>query len=206
MSGTPGGGAPASGDQNNQGGTTQQNSGTTQQNNQQQQAPQTYEEFIASLPDDHRTLIEANTTNLRNALKSERDAKSKLEKDLRSLSSQLEGNKDAQATVNKLADDVAAERQRADFYAEAHAEGVEDLELAYLAAQRKGLIDGKGRVNWPELRKNHASLFRTEPEPKTVVRGGAGNGSRPREAAGGVQKTTFNDWLRTGEGDPNVPG
>lgn len=189
-------------DQNKNGGTTTQQQQQGDQNKQGKDGGDkgqqlTYDSLIARLTDDEKAVLTEHTKGLRSALGSEREAKGKLERDLRDLSKQLEGNKDAQAKVDALANDVGKERLRGDFYEEAHNQGVDNLKLAFMAAQQDGLIDDRGRVNWAQLKKDYPQLYRQEPEPKVQIKGNGGEGSR--NAGQQRQPSSMTDWIRTGE-------
>ena len=91
-----------------------------------------------------------------------------------------------------MADKLAALEGQQDFYDQAHKLGVSDLKLAYLAAREAGLIDGKGRANFDELKKLHPNLFSaTQPAP-----GHAGTGTGKQPTGGGG----MNDFIRKAAG------
>lgn len=153
----------------------------------------TFDAWIARQPDDVKALLEVHTKGLKSALDSERENRKELEKQLRGLAKKAEDGSEAQQQLTEMADKIAAADRKADFYEEAHRQGVTNLKLAYLTATTDGLIDTRGRVNFDEMKKNYPELFgKARPAPA----GNAGNGTNQETP----KSQGMNDFIRTASG------
>jgi hypothetical protein len=108
---------------------------------------------------------------------------------VRDLAKTATAGSDAQKQLTDLADKLAGMERQTTFYDRAHAAGVKNLRLAYLAAQEGKLVDEKGEVDWEKFRKTYPELFAGAPA------GNAGNGT-----GGGQGKASMNDWIRQAAG------
>jgi len=131
-----------------------------------------WDAYYASLPAEAQKLFTDRESGLKTALASERDARGKAEKDLRDIAADLDKGSEAQTKVLELADAVATESLKADFYEAAHEKDVSNLKLAYVVAQQDGLIDKRGKIDFDTLKLNYPELF----IKKFVPPGGAGDG------------------------------
>lgn len=122
-------------------------------------APVTYEAWLAGQPENVKTLISGNEKNLKSALKTERDARSTLEGELRDAASKLEKGSEAEKKLLSTADQLSETSRRADFYEAAVAVGANNLKLAYLAAKEDDLFDKRGQCDFDKLKKAYPGLF-----------------------------------------------
>lgn len=122
-------------------------------------APVTYDKWFASQPDDVKALITDNEKNLKTALQSERDARGKLESDLRDAAKKAEAGSENQKKLTDLADQISESNRKATFYETAITAGVNDLKLAYLAAKEGDLFKKDGTPDLEALKKSHPGLF-----------------------------------------------
>lgn len=156
----------------------------------------TYDTWVDEQPENVRTMLEANTTGLKSALDSERDARKGVEKQLRDAAKKAEG--DAKEHYTKLADEMKiqtdAADQRADFFVDAQAAGIGNLKLAYTVAVQDDFIDRKGRVNFEQMKKDYPELFGAKPR---TPKGHGGSGNSPP-----VEGTDMNKILRKAAGKP----
>jgi len=148
-----------------------------------------WDTFHKALPEEAQKLIETHTSGLNTALKTERDSRKDLEKDLKDAAGKLEKDSDAQKEVLKLADKVAAETEKSDFYEEAHEEGVSNLKLAYVVAKQDELISKRGKIDFKTLKESYPELF----GKKKVPDGGAGEGTGSRRPG---EKVDMNKLIR----------
>ena len=139
----------------------------------EEETPLEWDAFHGSLPKEAQTLIATHESGLKTALDTERDARGKLEEKARKVAGKLEKGSEAQKEVLKLADDVAAGNQKADFYEDAHKNGVSNLPLAYHVATKEDLFDKRGNVDFDKLKKDYPELF----GKKKVADGSAGEGT-----------------------------
>lgn len=156
------------------------------------QAP-TYEEWTATLTDDQKGLLDGHVKGLKTALDSERGSRKEMEKQLRDLAKKAEAGSEAQGQLTKLADSLALEERRAEFYEAAHNVGIRNLKLAFTVASTDGLFDAKGRVNFDEMKKGYPELFAAV---SAAPRGDAGSGTQGSPAQGGG----MNDFIRKASG------
>lgn len=150
--GTPGNAAPSSGTQ--QGAATNQSTGATGA------TPKTFDEVLAKFDEPTKTLFEEHVSGLRTSLQSERDARKKLDKDLRELTKTVEATSPLKSELEKLTALNQENTLRADFNEEAHRAGVLNLRLAFLAARDGGMFDDKGRADFVRLKRENPELFR----------------------------------------------
>lgn len=140
----------------------------------QQPQNETFEAWLGQQPDDVRGRYEQHTSGLRSALESERETRRNLERQIRTAARQQEEGSTARQQLEQIAGQLSEQNHRADFYEEAHRNGVTDLRLAYLAARDAGLIDDRGRVDMNTLRTRYPHLFETR---RVAPAGNAGNGT-----------------------------
>ena len=115
--------------------------------------------WMAALAPELQQQIQAHTGKLANALKSERDARKDLERRATELAGQAAAGSDAQKQLQGLQAQLAATERRAQF-AEQAAGRVSDPALAWMAAERAGLVDAaSGQVDLARLQILHPALF-----------------------------------------------
>ncbi len=151
----------------------------------------TWYEALDALP---KGLIDTHIAGLKSALKSQSDQRKALAKQLRDASAKLEKGSDAQKALDGISAKLEVAETRAQFYEDASRPeiGCSDVGLAYLAAISDELFDGRGTVDWDELKKTHPVLFG---KPK-MPRGDAGTGGGQQ----GTKKVSMNDWIRAAAG------
>ncbi len=156
------------------------------------ETPINFESWIETQPDEVKALLDGHIKGLKTALDSEREARRSFEKQVRELAAKAEQGSEAQKQLIAMADQVQALTRQQTFYDEAHARGVNNLKLAYLAAQNDGLMDEQGRVDWERLKKSYPQLF------------GATGGPPQGNAGSGMQKpsglTSMNTIIRRAAG------
>ncbi len=146
-----------------------------------QQPPVAFDAWLTDQPDDVKTLIGTHTTGLKSALDSERTARRDLEKQVK--------RSELRTQLDRLSTDLSATSHRADFYDEAHKQGVKNLRLSFLAAKESGLIDDRGRCDFGKLKTDFPELFS---EIRKSAPSGAGTGAGTQPAA----PQTMNDIIR----------
>lgn len=169
------GGTPEAGAKAGETQATAQGQQTTTE--QKGETPKSFDEWLSAQDHSTQELIEQHTTGLRGSLQSERDARKKLEKDLKALAKGAEQGSDLHKKLEEMGTNLRDQNARADFYEEAHKKGVSNLKLAYYTAKIDGLLDEKGRVDWDDLKKEHPELFAAAHKAATPP-GNPGNGTR----------------------------
>ena len=164
---------------NNQQGGDGQGSGT----------PPTFDDWLKGQDDTVKGLIDSHISGLQSALKSERETRKDLEKQVRDLAGKAEKGSEAEKQLTELADKLSATDKRVTAYESLSAAGCSNLKLAWLAASESGLIDGQGNVSMEKLKSQFPELFKTATsQPK----GNAGSGAGQTGSGG----NTMNDWIR----------
>lgn len=134
----------------------------------------TFEKWLEGQDDATKGLLDGHVKGLKSALKSERDARSDAEKSVRDLAKKAEKGSEAQKELTEVADNLAEESRRADFYESAHGEGVVNLKLAYVVAVQDEMFDNRGNVNFVRMKETYPELFG---KPARKPEGGAGDGT-----------------------------
>ena len=140
------------------------------------ETPLEWDAFHGSLSKEAQKLISDHESGLKTALNTERDARSDAEADLRKVAKDLKEGGEAQKKVLKLADDVAAGNQKADFYDDAHKAGVSNLKLAFVVTKEEGLFDKRGNANFDKLKEIYPELFGKKKIPDGTAGDGTGSG------------------------------
>ena len=165
------------------------------QNNGDQQDGETptFESWIEGQDEQVRGLIDGHVSGLRSALKSERDQRRDFEKQLREAVGQVEAGSEARKKLDTLTGQLETQAQQADFYEAAHAAGVANLRLAWMAVQNdESVLDRRGNVDMARLKEKYPELF---PSPKAAAgNAGAGTQTTPQGAKG------MNDFIRQASG------
>lgn len=154
------------------------------------EAVENFDTWISKQPETVRNSFDTHVDGLKSALKSERDERKTLEKQLRDLSKSAETGSEFKVQVDKLANDLQESDNKATFYSEAHDAGVKNLKLAWVAAREFGAIDRYGKVDISKLRINAPEVF-TTPRLATPP-ANAGNGANQD----GVTKPDMNSFMR----------
>lgn len=148
----------------------------------------TFDTWFKDQPEDVQTLLDGHTKGLKTALESEREIRKTREKELRDLAKKAEEGSDAQKKLTELADREGDMGRRADFYEEAHAQGVTNLKLAFMVATQDELFDKKGAVDFDEMKKAYPELFAA----KSSAAGNAGSGTGKTQTTA----TSMDDFIR----------
>ena len=142
-----------------------------------QSEPPSFDAWLKEQADPIKAMMENHTHGLKSALQSEREAHATLEKQVRDLAAKAEKDSDAQTQLTKLADEMSETNRKAEFYEAAHAAGVANLKLAYLAATQDGLFDKRGVVNFESMKQSYPELFGGKKPPPANP--GEGTGGQP---------------------------
>lgn len=140
-----------------------------------------FEAWQAEWSDGQKTAFAAYENGLKSALKKERDAKSEMEKQLRTLLKKTDGNEDLQKQLQTMADALKAATEETKFMTEAIGSEVRCAQpkLAWLAAKADGLIDADGKTDWESLKKTYPQLFRDGGTFPTANAGDGAGGGNP---------------------------
>jgi hypothetical protein len=152
--------------------------------------PASWDEYVATLTPDAKTLYEGHTAGLKSALQSERQQRGELAKQIGTLSKQAAEGSDLKKSLEGMTAQLESATQRADFYEQAVKPeiGCSNPSLAFIAARESGAIDQKGRINWGELKQQFPELFRPKAPPPANA--GAGTSNPP------AAKADMNAYIR----------
>lgn len=151
--------------------------GETPAGNEQEQP---FDAWLGQQDEAVRGRIERHTSGLVSALQSEREQRRTLERQMRTLSTQLEQGSEARTQVEQLSSQLAEQERRATFYEDAVPARVRNPKLAYIAAKEAGLIDGRsGKVNMEGLKQQYPELFEQKAPPPPGNAGAGTGGQQP---------------------------
>ncbi|MGB4801564.1 MAG: hypothetical protein WBV59_02830 [Anaerolineae bacterium] len=154
----------------------------------------TFDDWFGGVDDATKALVDQHVRGLKSALDAERADRKAAEKALRDTASKLEAGSAARVDLEAQAERVAATERRASFYEVAHAAGVADLKLAWLAAESSNLFTRRGEPDIEALRQQHPALFGAPTAPRAPGNAGAGAGQAPTPAR------SMNDFIRASAG------
>lgn len=167
------------------GATPAANGATPDAGNQQGATPADFDSWLNGQDEAIKGLVNGRLTNLSSALDTERGDRKEIQRQLTAL--KAEGDpaalKTQIATLQATLDEQTA---RNEFAEDAHAQGVTNIRLAYLAAKDADLL-GKKNL-WDELKKQSPELFAKKATPPAAA--GNGSGAQPAGAL------TMNDLIR----------
>ena len=175
-----------------------QDAAQQQSQQQQQQAAgeilASWDEYVATLKPEVKTLYETHTAGLKSALQSERQQRSELAKQIQMLSKQAAEGSDLKKSLEGMTAKLESETQRADFYEQAVRPeiGCSNPFLAFIVAREADAIDGKGRINWDTIKQQAPELFKPKSPPPASA--GAGTSNPP------AAKSSMNDFIRAAAG------
>lgn len=140
---------------------------------------ETFESWLDGQDETVKSMYTAHTSGLKSALDSERSANRAAQAQLRELAKKAEKGSELEAALTKQADQLSTLEKQAAFQDKAHAAGVRNLKLAYLAAAQAGLVSEKGDCDFSKLRTEYPELFNAPQAP-----GNAGSGTNNRAPSG----------------------
>jgi hypothetical protein len=152
--------------------------------------PATWDEYLATVTPEVKTLYEGHTAGLKSALQTERQQRSDLAKQINTLSKQAAEGSDLKKSLEGVQTQLEAATQRAEFFEAAVKPeiGCSNPSLAFIAARESQAIDQKGRINWDVLKQQFPELFAKKAPPP----GNAGSGTQNPPAA----KGDMNSFIR----------
>lgn len=153
-----------------------------------------FEAYLAKQAEPVKKLYETHTQGLKSALETERTSRKEAERQLRELAKKAESGSEAQKQLTDMAERMATTERMNQFYAAAHAAGVKNLRLAYLAASEAKLISEQGEVDFAKMKESYPELFAAsqtgqtqEKEQQTSTANAGGKQRLTREA---IEKMT----------------
>ena len=149
---------------------------------------QTWDKVYEGLDESSKKLFDDHTTGLKSALESEREQRKNYEKQIAELKSKAEKGSEMEKSLADIEAKLAESNLRAEFAEEGAKLGVNNLKLAFLAAKEGEFIDGRGRINWEGLKKEHPQLFGEKPKQG----GDAGSGTGTPAPAGDMNQAIRN--------------
>lgn len=177
----------------NSGGAAAADDQSQQQQEEQQQ--ETFETYVATLPDDIKNkitpLFQAHVADLQSAVKATRKERDDFSKSLRDASKKLDAGSDLQKQVDKMANDLDAANKRADFLEEAPAHDCKNAKAAFALAKANDFFDKHGAPDWKAIQAEAPELFGKSLQQGPRKRS-AGNGTKEDQPA----SQNMNDWIR----------
>lgn len=159
--------------------------------------PATWEDYIASLPEDQRTtvngLYEAKNTALLNTVKATRTERDTFASELRDAAKKLEKGSEAQTQLLEQASALDEANRRADFYEAAPAQECRNPKVAFALAKASNLFLKTGLPDWKAIKEEAPELFGVVTKPKG--KGAAGAGTEAKQ-----EGTSINQFIRAKAG------
>lgn len=153
-----------------------------------EETPQDFAAWIAAQGEETQALYNDHIGGLKSALKSERDERKGLAKQVADLAKQAEAGSDAQKQLEAFGKQLEAADRRTAAYEQLHQAGVSNLKAALTLAEADEMFDRRGNVQIKELKEAYPELFRAAP----TTNGNAGSGTGAGQPKGG----TMNDFIR----------
>lgn len=159
------------------------------------QTPLTYDTWFEGQETSTQEMISGHIAGLKSALQSEREQRRSFEKQLKEVASQLDEGSKAREDLEKLGADLELSERRATFYEDAHAAGITNLRLAWVATQTdESLIDRYGRIDLVKMKEGYPELFGVTTKVPTA-HAGAGTTTTPP-----ADQRSMNDYIRAAAG------
>ena len=146
------------------------------------ETPKTFTAWLEAQPADVKELYNAEVAGLKSALDSERTQAKAQAKELRDAAAKAEAGSEAQQQLEAAASKAEIAERRATFNEDAHAAGVGNLRLAWLAAlDEEDLTNARsGTVDFEKMKARHPELFAGASKPP-AGNAGSGAGQEPTE-------------------------
>lgn len=164
-------------------------------------APATWEEYVASLPDDQRTAVQALYTaqnqSLLNTVKATRDERDQMATELRDAAKKAEKGSNAEAELLEKANKLDEANKRADFFADAPAKQCKNPKAAWALAKQDNLFTKSGLPDWETLQSTAPELFGPITKPKGKAGAGVGTDKAP-------EGQTINQFIRGAAGAKTI--
>lgn len=164
-------------------------------------APKTWDEYLASLPEEQRETVKgfytAQNQALLNTVKATRDERDQMASDLRDAAKKAEKGSKAETDLLEQANKLDEANKRADFFAEASGKECKNAKAAWALAKSDNLFNKAGLPDWEAIKTSAPELFGPVIKPKP--KGGAGAGT-DKEPAG----QSINDFIRTAAGAKTI--
>lgn len=159
--------------------------------------PATWDDYVAKLPEDQRTLLtglyEAKNADLLKTVKATRGERDTLATQLRDAAKKMEKGSEAQTQLNEQATKLDEANRRADFYEEAPAQECRNPKAAFALAKASNLFKANGSPDWKAIKEEAPELFGVVVKPKG--KGGAGAGTEKQQ-----RTVSVNDFIRAKAG------
>lgn len=140
----------------------------------------TFEDWLASQPEEVKTRFEEGTQGLKTALSSERESAKSLSKQLKELQGKVEKGSELERQVNALQEKLNESERHSAFIDGAAAAGCSNVKAAYkLAKNDPDLWKRDGSPDWAAIKETAPEFF-----GKKNPDGNAGNGTKTQPDAG----------------------
>jgi ElaB/YqjD/DUF883 family membrane-anchored ribosome-binding protein len=154
--------------------------------------PASWEEYVASLPEDQQEVVSklysAKNQALLNAVKATREERDALATQLREAAKKAEKGSEAEKLYTEQADQLEKANKRANFYEDAPNNGCRNAKAAFKIALADNLFKENGSPDWEAIRAEAPELFGSlmSTSKKPVGKAGAGEGTdkKPVSALG----------------------
>ena len=154
----------------------------------------TFDAWLAGQDDAIKGLVSENVRGLKTALEAERADRKRFERDLRDAAAKLAANSEERKRLEDMAGQLDQASKQSSFYEQAHAAGVADIRLAWLACQQGEYFTKRGDPDLVALKEAHPSLFGAPAAQRPAGNAGSGAGAQASPKPG------MNDFIRRAAG------
>jgi hypothetical protein len=153
---------------------------------------ESFDSWIATQPDNIKSLYTAHTSGLKTALESEREQRKTFAKQLREATAQVEQGSALQKALQEMTATAEQAQRRATFAEEATRPdvGCSNVRAAYLVAQADDLFTKTGDPDWKAIKAAAPELF-----ARKTAQANAGSGTQAPPRTNNV-----NDFIRRAAG------
>jgi hypothetical protein len=163
--------------------------------------PATWDEYVASLPEDQRTVVQGlyDTKNqsLLNTVKATREERDNMASDLRDAAKKAEKGSAAESQLLEKANALDEANKKADFFVEASEKQCKRPKAAWAIAKSDNLFNRSGLPDWTAIQTSAPELFGPAVKPKGKAGAGAGTEQAP-------EGQTINQFIRSASGTRTI--
>lgn len=157
--------------------------------------PSNWEEYIGSLPEKQRTVVQKfyddKNADLLSTVKNTRKERDTFSTQLRDAAKKLEKGSESEQRLTEQANQLDEANRRADFYEEAPGQQCNNPKAAFLIAKAGDHFTKSGLPDWKAIKDAAPQLFGETVVKKPKGKGGAGAGTED-----GATPPSVNDWIR----------
>lgn len=152
----------------------------------------TAEKWLEGLDEKSKGFLDSHTSGLKSALEKEREMRKQYQDQFKDLLPKAEKGSELEKQLQAAIEKQAETDKRSEFYDQAHARGVTNLKLAWLAATSDESLQLRdGSVDFTKLQATHPELFKAK-TASTSAGSGAGTEPTPNQTVSDSIRAALN--------------